>query len=188
MSEEYTGPMEDPQEEIGANLSVREKALRDSFVREYLIDYNAHAAAIRIGYGPAYARDYAIRLMEEPYVLHQIKQVECAPSEDSEEEMKKRVMAGLVREANYRGPGASAAARVSALAKLAAIHGMDAPIRSKTEISGLEGQALVGVIVVPGLMTPEEWEIAAAKQQEALVAQPAPGTPDPVTTQTPTIS
>jgi len=169
MSEQQTDNIDEP--EVGADLSFRERALRDLFVNEYLVDYNEYAAAIRIGYSQAYAKEYSVRFMNEPYVLQQIRLKENAPTpDDSVEDMKKRVMTGLIREANYRGPGCSQSARVAALSKLAAIHGMDAPIRSKTEITGADGQPLNGgVFVIPGVMTVEQWEAAAAEQQTALV-------------------
>lgn len=158
----------------GAHLTHRERDLRDHFVNEYLVDYDQKSAAIRIGYGQSYAYEMSVRLMQCPYVLQQIKLKETTGEEESDEAMRKRVISGLIREANYKGPGCSASARVAALAKLAAIQGMDAPTRSKTEITGPDGQPLGGgMFVVPGIISVEEWEKAAAAQQAALVNQSA---------------
>ena len=120
--------------------------------------------------------------MEEPYVLQQIKLAETSGGQDQTNEMmKKRIIIGLVREANYRGPGCSQSARVAALAKLASIHGMDAVNRTQTQFLGADGQPVDGgVFVVPGIMTTEDWEKAAEAQQAALVANPAPVTPTPI--------
>lgn len=151
-------------------LSWRERALRDLFVREYLTDFDQYAAALRCGYSAAYAREEAVKLMNEPYVRQQIKALEVLPSEqDNPEAMKEYVVLGLRREANYRGSGASPSARVAALSKISSIYGLDAPTKSKHELTGADGTSLAGVIVVPGLMTAEQWAEAAAKQQEELV-------------------
>ncbi len=160
-------------------LGAPAKKLRDQFVTEYLSDYDQTNAALRVGYRGDIAKQYGIKLMHCPYVLQQIRLRQVA-ADDNPEDMKKVIMAGLVREANYRGPGCSQAARVAALSKLAAIHGMDAPTRSKLEMTGADGQPLNagGIFVVPGIMTTEAWEAAAAAQQAELVAGTAPGTPD----------
>jgi hypothetical protein len=166
MSDQSTEIIEEPSYTV--TLSEREKAIRDKFVQEYLTDYDSTAAAIRIGYPQSISKEYGVRFMNEPYVLQQIRLKETTPEKEEDlEVMKKRIMAGLLREANYRGPGCSQSARVAALAKLASMHGMDAPSRSQTEIVNPGG--LAGVFLIPGLMTPEQWELAAAAQQEALV-------------------
>lgn len=155
---------------LAADLTHREKALRDHFVNEYLVDYDAKSAAIRVGYGSSYAHEMSVRLMQCPYVLQQISVKESTNEEESTEVMRKRVIQGLIREANYKGPGCSPSARVAALAKLAEIQGLYAPTRSKTELTGPDGQPLGGgVFVVPGICSVEDWEKMAAAQQAALV-------------------
>lgn len=171
MSDDYFGPIDEPEE--APELTFREKALRDKFVAEYLTDYNQVAAAIRIGYPKSYAKEYAARFMEESYVLKKIREQESTSDEVTADVMKKRIMAGLVREANYNGPGSSQAARVAALSKLAQMHGMDAP--SRTEITGADGAPLgEGAFVVPGVISMEDWEKAAEAQQAALVQPDSP--------------
>jgi hypothetical protein len=155
---------------LAADLTHREKSVRDHFVNEYLVDYDQTSAAVRVGYGSSYAREIATRFMQCPYVLQQIALRESTNEEESAEAMRKRVITGLIREANYKGPGCSPSARVAALSKLAAIQGMDAPTRSKTEITGPDGQPLTGgMFVVPGIISVEDWEKAALAQQTALV-------------------
>ncbi len=156
---------------FAADFSHREKALRDLFVNEYLVDYNAVSAAVRCGYNQVYAREMSVRFMHCPYVMQQITLKQQSQEIESDDAMKKRVISGLIRESNYTGPGCSAGARVAALAKLAAIQGMDAPTRTKTELTGPDGQPLSGgIFVVPGLVTVEDWEKAAEEQQAKLVA------------------
>lgn len=163
----------EPEEE--RSYSYREKALRDFFINEYLVDYDAVGAAVRVGYGKSYAKDFAQRFMQEPYVLREIQRKEGSVNLQSEdpEAAKKRIIAGLTREANYRGPGSSQSARVAALSRLATLYEMD----PKDKVKEPENNIGEGTFVVPGMMTPEQWEAAAAKQQEDLVAgvvMPAP--------------
>lgn len=150
--------------------------LRDRFVKEYLTDYDAYKAAIRIGYAPAYAKDFSQRFMLEPYVLSKIADAEGGSSDDLDVEVqKKMIVAALWREAKNMGMGSSQAARVAALSKLSAFYGMDAPKTSKTELTGADGQPLgSGVFVVPGMVTAEDWAKQAEAQQAELVRPTAP--------------
>ena len=152
-------------------LAPSEMALRDRFVKEYLKDYDAFKAAIRLGYTNGFARTFSAQFMNEPYVLNQIQKVEIGADEDFDEEIqKKKIVTSLWREANLFGMGSSQSARVAALAKLSAFYGMDAPSRSQQELTGKDGQPLgSGVFVVPGLVTAEEWAKQAEVQQAALV-------------------
>lgn len=159
---------------VQPTLTKSEMALRDKFVIEYVKDYNALDAAIRIGYTLAFAKEFAPRFMSESYVLNQIKKQETAPEGidfENEDALKRQVYASLWREANFHGAGSSQAARVAALSKLSAFHGMDAPSRSKQELTGPDGQPLQagGVLVIPGVMTSEQWAAQAEQQQADLV-------------------
>lgn len=163
-------PIQDPEDEE-RSYSDRELKLRDKFVKEYLRDYNPVEAAVRIGYSRSIAKEYATRFMDEPYVARKIKQQEEAPVEQLDQEtFKKRIMAGLYKEANNYGMGSTQAARVAAWAKLAHLQGMEPASKVKNEITGADGAPLAGTFVLPGLMTPEQWEQAAAQQQEDLVS------------------
>ena len=46
-------------EPLATALSAAEQALRDRFVAQYLLDYDEYKAAIRIGYTPAYAKEFS---------------------------------------------------------------------------------------------------------------------------------
>ncbi len=166
--------IQEPEEE--RVYSARERALRDYFVEQYLIDYDPVASAIRCGYGKSFAKEYAARFMAEPYVMRAIQKAEGTTKENGESDIeaeRKRIIAGLKREAHYRGPGSSQAARVAALAKLATLFEMD-PKDKKPENDKNE---LEGTFVTPGVMSPEQWAEAAARQQTELVA----GTQTPTT-------
>ena len=161
MSEEIAGFW--ASEAMAQDLSGKEKELRDKFVDEYLLDFDQTAAAIRIGFSASFAQTYAEKFMTEPYVRQRIAALQTAMAEDEKIEAeldRRRIRAALMREAHYRGPGSSHAARVSALAKLASIRDMDAPTKIKSEMT-MRG----GVMMVPGIANLEDWEKAAQASQ-----------------------
>lgn len=147
------------------SLSANERAVRDKFVKEYLYDYNQVEAAIRIGFPASFAASYAERFMGEPYVLQKIAEAELADADELEqlETDRRRIRAALLREAHFIGPGASHAARVNALGKMASILDMDAPVKIKSETT-VRG----GVMAVPAIASLEEWEKAAVSSQQKL--------------------
>jgi len=151
------------EEAKAAELSAKEKELRDKFVDEYLLDFDQTAAAIRVGFSASFAQTYAEKFMSEPYVRQRIAALQTALAEDDKLEAeldRRRIRAALMREAHYRGPGSSHAARVSALAKLASILDMDAPTKIKSDVT-MRG----GVMMVPAIASLEEWEKAAQASQ-----------------------
>lgn len=164
MSEETAGFW--TSEAAAQELSEKEKVLRNKFVDEYLLDFDQTAAAIRVGFSASFAQTYAEKFMQEPYVRKRIADMQTALAQDEKleaEQDKRRIRAGLLREAHYRGPGSSHAARVSALGKLATIRDMDAPIKLKTDVT-MRG----GVMMIPAIANIEEWQMAAQASQENL--------------------
>lgn len=163
---------EDLDTKVQTQLTPSEMLLRDKFVKEYLKDYDAYGACIRIGYAAAFAKEFCVKFMQESYVLNKIKQVEVTPEEEDLDEtvQRRKVYASLWREAHTFGLGSSQSARVAALAKLSAFLGMDAPTRSQQELTGKDGAPLgAGVLVIPGVMTAEQWAAQAEVQQAELV-------------------
>jgi len=152
-----------PDEE---NIPARERALLDLFVQEYLVDYSPTNAAMRCGFQKSFAVQYGMQFMERPYVQRRIKALEFAPADPKadEEYNKARVKQALIKEAYYKGPGSSHAARVTALRALAELYGMQAPKRVEQNVK-VQG----GVMQVPGIASLDEWEQAAAESQEKLV-------------------
>ena len=147
-------------------LSDREKQLRDRFVSEYLIDFDQVAACLRVGFMASMAAEWSQKLMDEPYVRQKITAHMNAVADDPKleaETTKRHIRAELLKQAHYRGPGASHSARVTALSKLAAFYGMDAPVTTK-----LEHLHRGGVMAVPGIATVDDWQAAATKSQENL--------------------
>lgn len=153
-------------EAMASDLSQSEKDLRDRFVEEYMLDFDQKAAVIRCGIMESFAKEYAGRFMNEPYVRRKIAELQKAAADDpktEEEQTKRRIRAALLKEAHYRGPGSSHAARVGALAKLGAMYGMDAPIKTQKEVTHRGG-----VMMVPAIANLNDWEKAATASQEAL--------------------
>lgn len=152
-------------------MSEREKALRDVFVKEYLVDFDAFAAALRCGFMRSFAGEYATKFMEEPYVRQQIQlhqldvQTNVPLTED--EYTKKKIIARLMKEAHFEGKGSSHAARVAALGKLASLHGMDVKVAPGSDGMGVHRG---GVMAVPAIADINEWEATAVASQERLVA------------------
>lgn len=152
-------------------LTTDEKALRMRFVHEYLKDHDYLGAAIRVGFMPQYAQEYATKFAEDPFVQLQIDTEmtkELTKEEEAEHQrvMKRRVDALLLKQAGYTGAGASHGARVSALAKLASIYGMDAPTKVEQTV-----QHRGGVMMVPGIANMDEWEAQAMLSQEKLTGE-----------------
>lgn len=154
------------KEEGQEDLTSQEIELRKKFVEEYLVDFNAIKAAIRIGFREQFAKDYSSQFMAEPFVQRLIKERQDESPEDEfeeEEVLKRRVLKGLVREANYFGPGSSHTGRVAALTRIAEI----------TKLSNGDKNVNVnvtgGVMQVPGIASIEDWQKEAESSQEKLV-------------------
>ena len=146
----------DIQAVMEPGLSDSEKSLRDIFVREYLFDFNPLQAAIRCGFMSKFAEQYAANFMKEPYVLKRIAELKM---DTDEEANKQSIKAALLREAHYHGEDSSHSARVSALAKLSAIYGLDK--------SGEDGKGGTGVMIVP-VANESDWENVAQSGQKQL--------------------
>lgn len=64
-------PSLDPQR-TEQQLDEREQAVRDLFVNEYLKDFDAYRACIRMGFLAAFAVDQAKAFMQDGYVLRKV--------------------------------------------------------------------------------------------------------------------
>lgn len=155
-------------------MTVQEKALRDTFVAEYLVDYNGLKACMRCGFPREFAIEWSQKLLDEAYVQKRITELSMfAPNGEDQEKgeadyNKQRIKAQLLKEAHYYGPGSSHAARVSALKNLAVIYGMEAPKKIDANIAH-QG----GVMRAPGIAELDSWEQSASSSQEALTRDAA---------------
>lgn len=119
--------------EMADTLTKQERSLRQRFVEEYLADYDAVGAAIRLGYQEAFAQQYAKQFLTEPYTLKLIKEREAEFGILTEEDQhRKKIVAGLYREAYSRFNSGSA--RVAALTQLAKIIGIEAPVKTELKV------------------------------------------------------
>lgn len=153
---------------LAQELSEREIELRDRFVKEYLYDYDIRLAAIRMGFVETIATEFGLKLFNDSYVQKCLAEEQRKIAEDpkaEDEATKRRIRAGLIREANYRGIGGSHAARVSALSQLKSIYGMDAPTKIQADIKH-QG----GVMAVPAIADLDAWQKAAESSQQKLVS------------------
>jgi len=99
--------------EARMSLTAKHRA----FAREYLLDFNASAAAERAGYSPKTARQQGHRLLTNADVQATLAKGH-AQAEEKALVTREEVIHGLRREAEYMDEGASHAARVSAWEKL----------------------------------------------------------------------
>lgn len=143
-----------------------EIAFREMFVREFVKDWHQTRAAIRAGVKPSNASAKATALMQEEYVLRRIN--EYIESVDEEALLtRKKVIVGLMNEANDYSMGSSHGARVNAWKTLGKYMGM--------EITKVEAEVTHkgNVMVIPASPTGEtydadSWEEAASQAQEEL--------------------
>lgn len=144
-------------------LNPLQQALYDKFVDEFLYDNSIYLAAMRCGFNRSYARQYGEEIFHTAYVQNEIKRKREAHFEKDEkkriEEEKIRVKSLLLRMAETPHP----AAQVAAAGKLAAILGMNAPIRTEQTM-----RHTGGVMRIPAIADIEAWEQAAEQSQMKL--------------------
>lgn len=135
-----------------------------AFAKEYVIDFDHRAAAIRMGVDDedGEAQRIGRRMLNDPETLQAI-QAYMARFEDDRVVTRSKVLAGLLREACYHGLGASHSARVAAWGKLAKVLGMELPPEDPNT-----AKTTGGVMIVPMAGGIEEWERAAIGQQRQL--------------------
>lgn len=122
--------------DIAKTLTKQEQKIRQLFVDEYLVDYDDVGAAIRLGYQEAFAQQYAKQFLSEPYTLKLIKEKEAEFGVLTEEDQhRKKIVSGLYREAYSRANSGSA--RVAALAQLARIMGIEAPVKTEVKVTDI---------------------------------------------------
>jgi hypothetical protein len=152
------------------DLSDAERALRDLFVAEYLVDYDHIAAAQRCGFTGQFAKDFANKFMDETYVRRALRAAEeKIPTSKEEIELetaadKQRIVKWLKQEARSRTNSGSA--RVAALARLVSIYGMDAPTKLEQDVTHRGG-----VMMVPAIADINAWENSAVASQTKLVEE-----------------
>lgn len=148
-------------------LTEREKQLRDLFVNELLVDESDPiAAAQRCGFQAAFAKDYAIKFMNEAYVrkrIQEVKHLKVDPISVNQYD-KQTIRAVLRRE--MQNQFGTPAARVAAAAKMQDLIEKDEAAAKNASNKSLRG----GVLIVPAIANLDEWESIAMASQEKLEA------------------
>lgn len=165
MVENTSGPHWDDPRVMESGLSPAEKALRDKFVAQYLVDFDDYKAALRVGFLPSVAATYCKQLMNDGYVQREIARLQREQQSDpkAQQERDRELTLNTLRQAMQNGPYAS---RVAAAARMAAIHGFDAPIKTQNE-----NIHRGGVMMVPAIADVDEWQKQAQASQERLVEE-----------------
>lgn len=153
------------------NLTDKTRDRADRFVLQYLRDFNATQAFIRLSMeeGRPYediSYDYAMNkgweMTRWPYIASRL---DLARQEAAQEQIltENDLLWGIKKEMNFHGAGASHGARVSALALGAKIKGMEAPKKVEASVA-LRG----GIMIVPETADLKSWEARASAAQAAL--------------------
>ena len=145
-------------------MSARQlTAKQAAFVREYLVDLNATGAARRAGHSERTASEVGYENLRKPQINEAIERAlaeRAARTELSADE----VIAGLRREANYKGEGSSHSARVSAWSWLGKHQAMFAD-RLDLKIGAIEKLATLTSDQLKTLEGLEDEQLLAAIEQ-----------------------
>ena len=95
---------------IEPELNDKQKAVRDTFVNEYIKDYDPFRACIRMGFLATFALDQAGIFMKDGYVLRMLAHIKKSQVANSDEDLSE-ILSGL-REIALSN--SSASARVAA--------------------------------------------------------------------------
>lgn len=144
-----------------------------AFAKEMLVDFNPVKSLLRAGLISSEEAETrsaqslyktAQRYERDPYVQQALRDF-IHRVESDKIVSRERILYGLLEEACYHGPGASASARVAAWGKLAKLMGMELPAEGEAKTS-----APGGVMLIPFAPSIEAWEQAAMGQQAKLKA------------------
>lgn len=146
-----------------------------AFAKEMLIDFNPVKALLRSGLisaEDATERDagslYKTAAKYERHPLVQQALRDFIHRVESEKIVsRERILYGLLEEACFHGPGASASARVAAWSRLSKLMGMELPDPGEDKA---KNNAPGGVMLIPFAPSIEAWEQAAIGQQAQLKA------------------
>jgi len=117
------------------SLTAEDIRQREAFIFQYMTDFDAYQAVLRLNYGEKGAAHASQWFMTDAYVLNRIEEEKNKLGISTDEEMhRRRVVAGLYRIANNKK--ASASAQVAAWGQLSKILGMEAPTKSVTTVQG----------------------------------------------------
>lgn len=96
-------------------LSKSEKTIRDKFVEEYVKDFDAIKACLRMGYLMSYAQEFSVVFENDPYVQQQIA---VAQKKGDDPDADKKLILATLRQVAAHGPYNTRVAAASQLARL----------------------------------------------------------------------
>lgn len=133
------------------------------YAARYLLVGNPAQAAADVGVPKDSVKEFLQVAATHPVVLDMIAEAENeVPDFSDATAMKKFILKQLLRESQYKGPGAQAAARIAALKAIAELTGIEPP--KKIDLTG-GGNG--GMMMIP-LMDAAMWEQSAEKMQDDL--------------------
>ena len=103
-------------------LTEKEMVLRDFFVSEYLKDFDAYNACLRLGFQATYAVSWSQTLLGCGYVQRKLSYLQGEPEGPEQDKLDKAMALRELRRVAQRG---SDSARVAAIRQLAALRGWD---------------------------------------------------------------
>jgi len=107
--------------QLESALTEREVLLRDAFVCEYLKDFNAYRACLRMGFQAAYAVHWEKQFMDDGYVQRKITHMTTRLADSPEQiAMDRALVENTLRQVMLRG---SDSARVAAVARFNEMRG-----------------------------------------------------------------
>lgn len=133
------------------------------YAARYLLVGNPAQAAVDVGVPKDSVKEFLQIAATHPEVVQMIAEAENeVPDFSDSEAMKRYILKCLLKEANYKGPGAQAAARIAALKAIAELTGIEPPKKIDLNSTGQGGMMLLPV------MDASMWEQSAEAMQEKL--------------------
>lgn len=115
-------------------LTEKEQLLRDHFVSQYLVDFDAFKACLRLGFQPTFATVHCNVLLNDGYVQRKLAFLRAKPVTPEQDAILKAECEETLRVVMHRG---SDSARVAAVREFNAMKGWSKPDVGATGEQGL---------------------------------------------------
>lgn len=133
------------------------------YAARYLMVGNPAQAAVDVGVPKDSVKEFLQIAATHPEVVQMIEEAENeVPDFNDASAMKRFILKQLLKESQYKGPGAQAAARIAALKAIAELTGIEPPKKIDVNTASRGG-----MMMVP-LMDAAMWETSAEKMQDEL--------------------
>lgn len=149
---------------IRSQLSPNQLFLKDTFVYEYLKDYDAYRAAICCGMNQTAAKRWVRSYISDPYIQLCISEAEEQEfDENHNDRVKKQIDVTFAK--LMSNPKVSAQNRIAAAKARAEMLGLNAPSRINVDATVKKV-----IFLMPATMSAAEWEAQTMASQTLLVA------------------